>query len=124
MPQRPLKPCAAPQCGALVRGQRHCDKHAHLSKPWATSRRSDKALAGRPWRRLREQILERDSYLCKCDDCQNAGRARLAHEVDHIIPIARGGTDDPSNLRAINRDCHRMKTQAEAAQGWGGGSKP
>jgi len=38
----------------------------------------------------------------------------VAHEVDHIIPKAQGGTDDPGNLRAINRDCHRAKTQKEA----------
>lgn len=41
----------------------------------------------------------------------------VAHEVDHIIPKAEGGTDSPNNLRAINRDCHRRKTQAEAMRG-------
>jgi 5-methylcytosine-specific restriction protein A len=34
----------------------------------------------------------------------------LATEVDHIIPKAKGGTDDPSNLAAINAGCHRRKT--------------
>lgn len=31
-------------------------------------------------------------------------------EVDHLIPVALGGTDDPENLRAKCRACHRTKT--------------
>lgn len=72
---------------------------------------------GRPWRRLRAQILERDGYLCQCSDCARRLVPRLAHEVDHIKPVAEGGTDDPENLQAINRDCHKTKTQAEALRG-------
>lgn len=71
---------------------------------------------GRPWRRLRAAILERDGHLCQCDECRQHGRLLLAREVDHIIPAFEGGTDDPSNLRAINVDCHRAKTAAEAAR--------
>lgn len=71
---------------------------------------------GRPWRRLREKILNRDGWLCHCDDCQATGRVLVAHEVDHHIPKAHGGTDDPKNLRAINRDCHRAKTLREGGK--------
>lgn len=74
---------------------------------------------GRPWRRLRAMVLKRDGYLCKCDDCKASGDLLIAHEVDHIVPLAEGGTDDLSNLRAINRDHHKTKTQAEAARGVG-----
>ncbi|WP_247360100.1 HNH endonuclease signature motif containing protein [Ralstonia pseudosolanacearum] len=38
---------------------------------------------------------------------------RLATEVDHIVPKARGGTDDDDNLQAINVECHRAKTVRE-----------
>lgn len=72
---------------------------------------------GRPWRRLREQILERDGYLCQCQACEKRSVPLIAHEVDHIKPIAQGGTDDPKNLQAINRDCHKAKTRAEAVRG-------
>ena len=71
---------------------------------------------GRPWRRLRAAILLRDQYMCQCPECNGAGL--LAHEVDHIIPIAKGGTDEPSNLQAINRDCHKRKSAVDA------GAKP
>lgn len=72
---------------------------------------------GRPWRRKRDEVLRRDGYLCKCDDCVAENRLLIAHEVDHIVPKAEGGTDDPSNLRAINRDCHRAKSAKERARG-------
>ncbi len=66
------------------------------------------------WRRVRPKILKRDGYRCRCDDCKRLGRVLSAGEVDHRIPKFEGGTDDPSNLYAINRDCHKRKTQAEA----------
>lgn len=69
---------------------------------------------GRPWRRLRIAILERDNYLCQCDDCTRLGLIRIANEVDHIIPLSRDGTDDETNLRAINSECHKKKTAKES----------
>ncbi len=47
-------------------------------------------------------------------DCTRLGRIREADEVDHIVALAHGGTDDDSNLRAINHDCHKVKTQRES----------
>jgi 5-methylcytosine-specific restriction protein A len=35
------------------------------------------------------------------------------YEVDHIIPLYKGGTNDPSNLMAIDPICHRKKTIAD-----------
>lgn len=29
-----------------------------------------------------------------------------AWEVDHIVPVAEGGTDEPTNLRLLCRPCH------------------
>ncbi|MBB6577996.1 5-methylcytosine-specific restriction protein A [Comamonas odontotermitis] len=73
---------------------------------------------GAEWDRLRLQILERDGHLCQCPDCRRAGGQPLpAHEVDHIKPKAwfksgkaQGNPDDPSNLRSVNRDCHKKLT--------------
>lgn len=36
-------------------------------------------------------------------------------EVDHIINIAEGGTDDDSNLQALCIPCHKAKTARESA---------
>jgi 5-methylcytosine-specific restriction enzyme A len=61
---------------------------------------------GTAWDKLRLQILKRDSYRCR----GGALRIAPAHEVDHIVPRAKGGTDDPANLRSVNRDCHKRLT--------------
>lgn len=74
-----------------------------------------KGRGGRPWRRKRDAAMARDKFMCQ--PCQRAGRITLADEVDHIIPQAEGGTDDPSNLQAICEGCHVEKTKAEAARG-------
>jgi 5-methylcytosine-specific restriction protein A len=69
---------------------------------------------GNDWRRLRVIVMRRDRGLCQCDECKKLGRIRVAHEVDHIIPKSQGGTDDLSNLQAINRECHKAKTARDS----------
>lgn len=117
MAQRPQRPCRAVDCRALHRNANgYCDEHGHLAKIWS-KKPEQSGRGGRPWRRLREQVLERDGYLCQCDECKRRPLPLVAHEVDHIKPRAEGGTDDPSNLRAINKGCHKTKSQAEALRG-------
>jgi len=70
---------------------------------------------GRPWRRLRDSILQRDKHLCQ--PCKAQGRYTEATQVDHIVPQAEGGTDDRVNLQAICDDCHEAKTREEAKRG-------
>ena len=63
------------------------------------------------WKRLRICILERDSGMCQ--SCLRQGFTILAKDVDHIIPKACGGTDDPCNLQSLCRACHKQKTGAD-----------
>jgi 5-methylcytosine-specific restriction protein A len=76
---------------------------------------------GAAWDKLRLVILRRDKYLCQCDQCkggQHGGRLTPANQVNHKVSKAeakrRGWTqaqiDDPSNLEAINADCHKRVT--------------
>ncbi|MBW3010581.1 HNH endonuclease, partial [Acinetobacter baumannii] len=37
-------------------------------------------------------------------------------ELDHIVNVARGGTDDESNLQSLCVPCHKKKTQQESRQ--------
>jgi len=69
---------------------------------------------GRPWRRTCDRIKERDLHTC-----QACGLVTLQLEVDHIINIAQGGSDDDANLQALCVPCHRSKTAREAGQGRG-----
>jgi len=55
----------------------------------------------------RMRILERNGFTCQAcgagggEDapCNPGHRVRL--QIDHILPISQGGTDEDSNLRAI-----------------------
>ena len=67
-----------------------------------------KGRGGRPWRRKRDAIMKRDGYLCQW--CKRAGRVTEAREVDHIVDVALGGSDDQANLEAICVECHKLKT--------------
>lgn len=77
---------------------------------WSTESRHKRGY-GTSWDKLRKYILYRDNGLCQCPDCMGGQkRVTLANEVDHITPKAQGGTDDESNLRAVNSDCHKKLT--------------
>lgn len=58
--------------------------------------------------RIRHQILERDGF--KCLDCGASPAMGALLEVDHTIPISKGGSNDPSNLRTLCSDCNRGKS--------------
>lgn len=64
---------------------------------------------GRPWRRKRDEIFKRDRYTCQV--CQRVGGEL---ELDHIVNVARGGTDADHNLQTICTDCHKTKTHLES----------
>ena len=63
------------------------------------------------WKKIRQMILVRDNYMCQ--PCLEKDRLTPATEVDHIIPKAKGGDDNPDNLQAICTDCHKAKTTQE-----------
>lgn len=78
------------------------------------NKREVRQLTGRPWRRLREQIMRRDTYLCQT--CKRSGRVKEADQVDHIVALANGGTDKPDNLEAICAECHVQKTRMDSGR--------
>ncbi len=57
---------------------------------------------------LRRMILVRDNYRCQNPDCTS--EPGVALEVDHIMPRAKGGTHDPSNLEVLCQPCNRHKS--------------
>jgi hypothetical protein len=57
--------------------------------------------------RLRYEILRRDNHACRYCGATAPG---VPLAVDHVIPRALGGTDDPSNLVASCRPCNSGKS--------------
>ena len=45
-----------------------------------------------------------------CRDCASAGIVREATVPDHIVPLARGGSDEDSNMRCLCAVCHAKRT--------------
>ena len=60
--------------------------------------------------RLREQIKARDGYRCKNCGVSINDEPHLLLEVDHIIPVARGGKTEESNLQTLCWKCNRTKS--------------
>ena len=62
---------------------------------------------------VRWRVLKRDSYRCvACGKCP-ANEAGLELEVDHIVPVCRGGTNEEGNLRTLCGACNRGKRGGE-----------
>jgi 5-methylcytosine-specific restriction enzyme A len=45
-----------------------------------------------------------------CLSCKAKGIVRLAEELDHIVPVSKGGTNDDGNLQMLCKECHHTKT--------------
>ncbi|WIX32516.1 HNH endonuclease signature motif containing protein [Salinicola sp. JS01] len=118
MPAKAKRPCRSPGCRHTTT-ERHgyCEGHAHLATGWTQRRRGQSGRGGRPWRRIRDRILQRDRYLCQ--PCKRQGRITPATEVDHIVNREAGGTDADTNLEAICSACHKAKTARESQSGRG-----
>ena len=56
---------------------------------------------------VRTYIYQRDKY-----HCQSCGKTHQETNltIDHIIPLARGGTNDLSNLQTLCFTCNQRKT--------------
>ena len=81
-----------------------------MNQPSAVAKRD----RGRPWKRKRAQVLERDGYLCV--ECAKVGKVVPARDVDHIVPLHLGGSDDVANLQALCRECHAVKSAGEDSE--------
>jgi 5-methylcytosine-specific restriction endonuclease McrA len=62
--------------------------------------------SSRTWRGVRQRVLIRDRYSCRVPGPDGEPCGALATHVDHVIPLADGGTDDESNLRAACPPCN------------------
>ena len=61
-------------------------------------------------KKLRESIKKRDNYTC-CN-CGNSTHKEpnLLLEIDHIIPVSKGGCTEDGNLQTLCWKCNRSKS--------------
>lgn len=60
--------------------------------------------------RLREHIKGRDNYTCKQCGISTQAEPHLLLEVDHIVPVSRGGLTAEENLQTLCWKCNRTKS--------------
>lgn len=62
------------------------------------------------WRKLRQEILKRDNYICYYCGLPTA------NQVDHQSPVSKGGLDTPDNLVSACKNCNLSKNNKSTEQ--------
>lgn len=87
---------------------------ARAARPWAPQGGVvDKRKRGRAGMRERAQVLKEEP-LCRL--CLARGISRASVMVDHIKPLAWGGSDERANKQGLCKPCHDEKSKAERAE--------
>lgn len=115
MPKMPPRPCTHARCSSMSIKGGKCKEHQ--PEPWQSSvgKTPTQRGYGYRWKKLRDSVLRRDSYLCQ--SCLSSGIITTATDVDHILNKKRGGTDSMSNLQSLCNPCHKKKTIEERKNG-------
>lgn len=79
-------------------------------KPVWKSTNEGERLRGRAGVAFRKKIREEEP-LCRA--CLEAGVSKLTVEIDHIVALANGGTNDRSNMQGLCKECHEAKSASE-----------
>lgn len=98
----PARPCL--DCGRLTRAGSRCEGCRRTTvrrRSWAQGSATAQGY-GYAWRQVTRRVLDRDGHVCRY--CGGS-----ADTVDHVVPKARGGSDDESNLVAACRPCNSAK---------------
>lgn len=69
-----------------------------------------KRTRGRRLQRIRHELLVAEPW---CRLCLAKGERTLATQIDHIVPLFKGGKDEPSNRQPLCEACHGRKTVEE-----------
>ena len=102
-----LKPCV--ECGRPSRESR-CSEHKLPDRRPSTARRGSAS----EHRKRRSRALRRGGFRCVA--CGVVDKTAKSLEVDHVLPLERGGDHSDGNLQVLCKPCHAVKTRGEAEQ--------
>lgn len=60
--------------------------------------------------KLREEIKKRDNFTCQHCGVSLMSEPHLLLEIDHIVPVSKGGMTEESNLQTLCWKCNRSKS--------------
>jgi 5-methylcytosine-specific restriction endonuclease McrA len=66
--------------------------------------------------RVKARIVMAQDGICACGCGVKLGAAGEPIEFDHEVALINGGENRESNLRALRRPCHAVKTKADVAE--------
>jgi 5-methylcytosine-specific restriction protein A len=95
--------CLTAGCPSKTFRDGRCREH-QVRKPWQNTSARNQSRPGN-WPSIRARVLARDRFAC-----QSCGK-RSELEVDHIVPVARGGSWELDNLWTLCKPCHGAKTR-------------
>ena len=88
--------------------------HSHLIKELKIRFLDSKPQRHQPTKEERQILLDKADGCCQL--CKKT--IKKAFDIDHIIPLAEGGSNEHANLQVLCKPCHFEKTQTEHEQGY------
>jgi len=106
---RTLRSCNT--CGRVCKGKYCPDHQRQASQEKQASR---KVSSGWEWTRITKRIKERDGHQCT-EILEGGGRCPETEglEVDHVVALEDGGSNDDDNLRTRCAEHHKEKHRRE-----------
>ena len=96
-------------------GKSYCIDHQRQKDRDYSKTRGSSPYNNRAWMVYRVWYLKRHRL---CVECAKEGKTVVATEVDHIVPLSKGGDFwEPSNHCAMCKPCHSRKTAKEGGFG-------
>ncbi len=97
------------RCGALAERGGKCAACGNQRKP-KPGAQDHRRLRGRALLTMRRRVSKQQGYRCAA-----CGLPQVHLELDHIIALSLGGTDERRNLQGLCHDCHLSKTRSDMA---------